>query len=174
MTDSIENRHKYVLLKRRVRILLTLFVTGLVLSGATAFVITRGINFLERTFGDGSFMERLFPPMAHWISFVHKGVTAINEGGSGFIFYGTDWLAFGHIVIAVCFLGAIRDPLRNIWVVKFGMIACALIIPTAVICGHIRGIPWFWQIIDCSFGFFGFLPLWISHGYIKQMEQANK
>ena len=65
--------------------------------------------------------------------------------GNGFVFYGTDWLAFGHIVIAVCFAGVIRDPIKNIWVVEFGMISCVLVIPLALICGHIRGIPFFWR-----------------------------
>ena len=29
--------------------------------------------------------------------------------------YGTDWLAFSHLVLAVVFLGAWRDPVRNRW-----------------------------------------------------------
>jgi hypothetical protein len=62
-------------------------------------------------------------------------------------------------VIAVAFLGPLKDPIRNIWVVEFGMIACILVIPLALICGHIRGIPFAWQLIDCSFGIFGFIPL---------------
>jgi len=28
-----------------------------------------------------------------------------------------------------------------------------------LICGAIRGIPFYWQIIDCSFGVFGAIPL---------------
>ncbi|CAM5660696.1 hypothetical protein SALBM217S_01493 [Streptomyces griseoloalbus] len=48
-----------------------------------------------------------------------------------FLLLGTDWLAFAHLVIAVAFYGPYRDPVRNIWVVEFGMIACAGIIPLA-------------------------------------------
>jgi len=44
-----------------------------------------------------------------------------------FLFYGYDWPAFAHIVLAVLFLGAMHDPARNVWVVQFGLIACALI-----------------------------------------------
>ena len=29
------------------------------------------------------------------------------------IAYGTDWLAFAHITIAVAFLGPLKDPVRN-------------------------------------------------------------
>jgi hypothetical protein len=57
--------------------------------------------------------------------------------------YGTDWLAFAHLVIAIAFLGPLKDPVRNIWVVEFGMIACLLVIPLALICGPIRGIPFY-------------------------------
>ena len=33
------------------------------------------------------------------------------------------------------------------------MIACFALIPLALICGPIRGIPWFWRVIDCSLAF---------------------
>ncbi|SCF41963.1 hypothetical protein [Micromonospora mirobrigensis] len=32
--------------------------------------------------------------------------------------YGTDWLAFAHLVLAVAFWGPLRDPVRNVWVVQ--------------------------------------------------------
>jgi hypothetical protein len=115
-------------------------------------------------------MEKVYPPMAHWISFVHRGLMDIPKDSS-FIYYGMDWLAFGHIVIAIAFLGALRDPVRNVWVIEFGMIACVLVIPVALIAGHIRGIPFFWQLIDCSFGIVGIIPLWLCRRYIKQMEK---
>ena len=73
--------------------------------------------------------------------------------------YGTDWLAFAHLVIAVAFVGPLRDPVKNVWVVEWGMIACLSVIPLALICGPIRGIPFCWQIIDCSFGVVGVIPL---------------
>ncbi|NVM57358.1 MAG: hypothetical protein HWN51_04500 [Desulfobacterales bacterium] len=128
------------------------------------------MNVLQSVIGEGTFMERLYPPMAHWISFVHRGLTNISREHS-FIYYGTDWLALAHIVIAIAFWGPIRDPVKNIWVIKFGMIACVLVIPVALICGQIRGIPFFWRLIDCSFGIIGIIPLWICHRYIKRMEQ---
>ena len=64
-----------------------------------------------------------------------------------------DWLAFGHIVIAVAFLGAWRDPVGNRWLFDFGLIACVLVIPWALVFGALRGIPWWWRLIDCSFSF---------------------
>ena len=84
-----------------------------------------------------------------------------------FLAYGTDWLAFAHLVIAIAFLGPIKDPVKNIWVVEFGMIACVLVIPLAIVCGQIRGIPWWWRLIDCTFGVFGLVPLALARQMIR-------
>ena len=84
--------------------------------------------------------------------------------------YGTDWLAFAHIVIAVAFIGPLRDPVKNIWVIEFGIIACIMIFPLALIAGPIRGIPFYWRLIDCMFGAIGIVPLMIVHRLIKQIE----
>ena len=90
-----------------------------------------------------------------------------------FIAYGTDWLAFGHLMIALAFIGPLKDPERNVWVIEWGMIACILIIPTAMICGPIRGIPFYWRLIDCSFGVFGIIPLWITRNYILELARLK-
>lgn len=110
--------------------------------------------------------------MAHWISFVHKGLTEMYQKYP-FIAYGTDWLAFAHLVIAVAFWGPIKDPVKNIWVVEFGMIACVMVIPLAMTCGPIRGIPFFWRLLDCSFGVFGIIPLWIVHRDIRRIMEME-
>jgi len=83
--------------------------------------------------------------------------------------YGTDWLAFAHLVIAVAFLGPLRDPAKNIWVVEFGIISSVAIIPMAFIAGEIRGIPIFWRLIDCVFGVIGALVLGRCHADIKRL-----
>ncbi len=51
--------------------------------------------------------------------------------------------------------------------VEFSMIACILVIPLALICGSIRGISFLGQLIDCSFGIFGIIPLRILRNDIK-------
>lgn len=43
--------------------------------------------------------------------------------------------------------------------ITFGLIACAGVIPLALIAGYVRGIPLGWRRIDCSFGVFGALLL---------------
>ena len=73
----------------------------------------------------------------------------VTNGSYPFLAYGTDWLAFAHLMIAIAFIGPYRDPVRNQWVITFGLIACAAVIPLALICRPLRGIPMYWRLIDC-------------------------
>jgi hypothetical protein len=91
-----------------------------------------------------------------------------------FLFYGTDWLAFGHVVIAVAFLGALRDPVRNRWLFDFGLVACAMVIPWAFVFGTVRGIPVWWRLIDCAFGVCGAVPLWWCRRWVKELESGEQ
>ena len=155
-------------LRKRVRYLLVFFVVALVISGLTAVPLKWEINILQNTIGEGTPMEQWWPALAHWISLVHRGLTEMYQKYP-FIFYGTDWLAFAHVIIAVAFWGPLRDPVKNIWVVEFGMIACVMVIPLAMIFGPIRGIPFFWRLADCSFGVFGIIPLWLTRNNIQRI-----
>jgi hypothetical protein len=58
-------------------------------------------------------------------------------------------------------------------VIEFGIIACLAIFPLALIAGSIRGIPFFWQIIDCSFGVFGGIVLWVCYLKIKMLQTSH-
>jgi hypothetical protein len=153
---------------RRVRILLSLFVLALVLSGLTAFPLVWELRLLTSWFGSGTAIGDSLPGLAQWLDRVSEGLES-NAVMYPFIAYGTDWLAFAHIVIGISFIGPIRDPVRNIWVIEFAMIACVLVVPLALICGPIRGIPIYWQLIDCSFGVFGLIPLWIARKMIQRL-----
>ena len=155
-------------LRRRIRLLLGFFIAGLVMSGLTAFPLEWEARVLNRIIGEGTFMEQTWPAMAQWIAFVHDGI-ATTGVAYPFMFYGTDWLAFAHLVIAVAFLGPLKDPVRNVWVIEFGMIACVLTIPLALVCGPIRGIPLFWRVIDCSFGVVGIVPLWLARHCVLEL-----
>jgi hypothetical protein len=83
-------------------------------------------------------------------------------------------LAFAHLVIAVAFLGPYCDPVRNKWIITFGLIACTGLIPLALIAGPIRGIPLGWRLIDCSFGVVGSIPLLICRMLIIELEKIEK
>lgn len=149
----------------RIRALVLLVIIALVLSGATAIPLEAELELLaqiSQADAQGSAFDA-------WLVKVRDGLVETNAKYP-FIAYGTDWLAFAHFVIAVAFIGVWRDPVKNIWVVEFGMIACVLIVPFALIMGGIRGIPWGWRLIDCSFGVVGILPLWYCRRLIKGME----
>jgi len=75
------------------------------------------------------------------------------------IAYGTDWLAFGHLVIALFFVGALFRPDESRSTLYAGISPCVLVVPLALICGPIRGILLYCRLIDCSFGDLGVLPL---------------
>jgi hypothetical protein len=161
------------LLRERVKWLLWFFVVALVLSGITAFPLKWEVDILQDTIGRGSLMENLWPALANWISHVHQGITETHQKYP-FLFYGTDWLAFAHLVIAAAFWGPLRDPVKNIWVIEFGMVACVMVIPLALICGPIRGIPFFWRLFDCAFGIFGIIPLWIARTYMRRIIELER
>jgi len=73
-------------------------------------------------------------------------------------------------MIAVAFIGPYVDLVRNKWVVTFGLIACAAVIPLALIAGYLRSIPIAWRMIDCSFGVFGCIPLLLCRRAITAIE----
>jgi hypothetical protein len=155
-------------LKRRIRYLLLFFIAALAAAGLTAIPLPWESALLNRFLGNGTMVAAILPWLSEWISFVDQGIQAIGREYP-FILYGTDWLAFAHIVIAIAFVGPLRDPVKNVWVVEFGMIACVLIVPTAMIFGTLRGIPLLWLILDCSFGIFGILPLYLVHHYTRRL-----
>ncbi|MER7520207.1 hypothetical protein [Streptomyces sp. NPDC126499] len=160
-------------LLKRIRVWLVVFIVCLVLSGATAFPLVTELRWAESALTSWAApLADLFPGLLEWIGRVRDGLDAA-DARYPFLLYGTDWLAFAHLVIAVAFYGPYRDPVRNIWVVQFGMIACAGIIPLALICGPIRGIPFWWSVIDMSFGVIGILPLLAVHRLIRRLEAAT-
>jgi len=161
-------------LKKRVRVLLLFFITGLVISGITAIPLVWELDVLNRLANSSwSPLPTLWPDLVAWLAWVHTGLQDTYHRYP-FIAYGTDWLAFGHIVIAIAFWGPLKDPVRNLWVVEFGMIACVLVVPMALIFGPIRGIPLLWRLIDTSFGVFGIIPLWICRNTILQIMELER
>ena len=61
-----------------------------------------------------------------WFQQLRDGIMATTKLAP-FMFYGTDWLAFGHFVIGAAFFGALRDPVRNRWLYAWGAAACLLV-----------------------------------------------
>jgi hypothetical protein len=156
----------------RFRVVLGLFIAGLVLSGLTAFPLDRELEFLTSALGLSGAPAQEQTGLSHWILTVRDGLRD-TYGKYRWMGYGTDWLAFAHLVLAVFFIGPLIDPVRNVWVLKAGLIACGLVIPVALICGPIRVIPFAWRLIDCSFGVLGAVPLWYCLRLVGRMEAAR-
>jgi hypothetical protein len=145
-----------------VRFWVALFIVGLVLSGLTAFPLETEIRLLSAYFPGPS-------ALGNWLRRVQEGIVQTNKHYP-FMAYGTDWLAFAHLVIAVAFVGVWIDPVRNKFIVLWGMICCAAVVPLALIAGQVRGIPWGWRMIDCAFGVVGILPLLLMWRAIAKLE----
>ncbi|MEO6610952.1 MAG: hypothetical protein ABIT05_09325 [Chitinophagaceae bacterium] len=139
------------------------FIIILIVSGLTAMPVEQELDFLCRVFPTGSLL-------GNWLDRVFTGVHQMNSDYP-FLAYGYDWLAFAHFVMAVLFIGPLKDPVKNRWVIEFGIIACLLIIPFALLAGHFRGIPFWWRMVDCSFGLIGLLPLGICLKKIRILEK---
>ena len=160
-------------LLRRIRWLLGLFMAALVVAGLTAVPLEWELDQAARVLG----IAPDAPPddytgLRYWIAMVRSGVHD-TFARYPFMAYGTDWLAFAHVIIAVAFIGPWRDPVRNRWVVTFGLIACVAVIPVALVFGPLRGIPFTWGLIDCSFGVVGFVPLWLVRRYTDELASLG-
>jgi hypothetical protein len=160
------NKGRYL---RSIRIWLTVFVAGLVLSGVTAFPLVHELHATLRV-ATHFHMEQHAPALSAWLTRVSMALDD-TSARYPFLAYGTDWLAFGHLTIALAFLGLWNDPVRNKWLVTFGLLACAGVLPLAFIAGPMRGIPLLWRCIDCSFGLFGCIPLLVIRRRLQQMEE---
>lgn len=157
----------------RYRLVMGAFIVGLILSGVTAFPLLHELELLGQMLGipaDGPAVTQ--SGLAFWIATVRDGLREVHRAYP-WLAYGTDWLAFGHIVIALFFIGPWREPVANAWVLKTGLVACAGVIPLAMICGPIREIPFYWRVIDCSFGVFGALPLLYCLHLTRKLAQGK-
>ena len=152
--------------KKIIRNWLKIFITALFISGLTAIPVEPELTYVVNHFPfEGS--------IKGWLQEVLIGIQHTSNDYP-FLFYGYDWLAFAHFVLAILFIGPFRDPVKNKWVIEFGIIACILIIPFALIAGHFRGMPFWWRLVDCSFGIIGLIPLSICMKNIKRLEVEEK
>jgi len=151
--------------KRSIRRWLAFLMVMLALSGLTAIPAEQELSMAAKFFDEDSFI-------GSWLNEIYMAIKNTN-GKYPYLFYGYDWLAFAHIVLAIAFMGPYKDPVKNKWVIEFGAIACLLIIPFALIAGHFRGIPFWWRLIDCSFGILGLIPLGICYNKISEIEKMG-
>ena len=144
--------------------LLFVFIVCLFLSGLSAIPVHTELTILEQTFSGTGWLS-------FWLNKIHEAYTNANAQYP-FLFYGYDWLAFAHFILAILFIGPYRDPIRNMWVIQFGLIACVLVVPFAFVAGSLRGIPIGWILIDCSFGVVGFIFLKAVLNKIRVLDSS--
>jgi hypothetical protein len=168
MKTTTSNFNAIEELERQIRLRLVLFVVGLVVSGLTAFPIEWELQQAHQWIVQNQWSNFF----TRWIEHAYQGVCETNARYA-FISYGSDWLGFAHLVIAIACIGPLRDPVRNLWVVEFGIISCLAIFPFAFVAGYIREIPVFWRLIDCMFGMVGGLILWRCYRSIKSLEKIK-
>jgi len=150
-------------IRRRIFCWIIFFIAALLVSGITAFPLHAELSWIHSNIS-------LFPGfMRDWLNQVYEAVHKTDQRFP-LLAYGTDWLAFAHIVIAFVFIGPLRDPVRNKWIIDWAILSCVLVLPLALIAGPIRGVPFFHQLIDCSFGLIGLIPLFIVRKDIRRLE----
>jgi len=147
----------------QIRVVLVAFIALLVLSGVTAFPLRTEIDFL--------FLHKeVFPSfMTAWIEKIYLAISQTPD----LVLYDTDWLAFAHMIIALFFIPVYIDPVKYKVNLIIGMVACGAILPLTFICGPIRNIPFFHQLIDCSFGLIGVLFLFFIYTRIQKLNPQH-
>lgn len=142
--------------------MLWFFIIALLLSGITAFPVEAELRWLLKSPG-------LIPDsMEPWLQRCYEAIQTTNAQYP-MLAYGYDWLAFAHIMIAMAFIGPLQNPIKNVWVINWAILACISVIPLAFIAGPIRQIPLFHILIDCSFGVIGIIPLLLCKKWIKKL-----
>jgi hypothetical protein len=154
----------------RFRVTMAVFIVGLLVSGITAFPLLAEMRLLASWLGLADATTPVgYSGLNFWILTVKLGLEDMYAQYP-WIAYGTDWLAFGHIVIALFFIGPLVRPVGSRSVIYAGIAACILVIPFALICGAVREIPFYWRLIDCAFGLFGLIPLLYCLQLLKHIE----
>lgn len=154
----------------KIRFYLAIFIIGLILSGLTAFPLRTELPIVISTLSH--FGVSAQSSLMLWLTKIDEVLESTGRQYP-FLAYGTDWLGFAHLVIAMAFIGAWRDPVRNKWLFTFGLLNCAAVVPFAIIAGEFRGIPFYWRLIDCSFGVLGAIPLLLCLRYVARMERES-
>ena len=153
-------------LRKTIRHYILFFIFMIVINGIIVFPAVSVLSFLNEHL-------QVFPHfLRQWLSQVYLSVKGTNEQYP-FLSYGTDWLAFAHLIIAMVFIGPLRDPVKNIWIIQWAMFSCVCVFPLVLIAGPIREVPFFWQMIDCFFGAVGFILLYLCYTKILQLKDLQ-
>ena len=158
----------------RFRLALAFFIAGLLISGITAFPLLHEVRLLVAAFGiTEANAAGGHTGIAWWLLTVKFGLEDMYARYP-WIAYGTDWLAFGHIAIALFLIHPLLRPEQSRPALYAGTAACILVLPLALVCGAIRGIPFSWRLIDCAFGIIGLVLLLYCLRLLRQIAPVQK
>jgi hypothetical protein len=106
--------------KQKIRSWLKIFIAALFISGLTAMPVEQELTYITNHFPfEGS--------IKGWLDEVLIGIQHTSKIIL-FFFMDIDGLPL-HICTCILFIGPFRDPVKNKWVIQFGVIACILVIP---------------------------------------------
>lgn len=160
MTDNI-NQEKH--LRSRIKAAIIITIIGLLLNGLSSIPLRTELNILL------SNSDSLPQFLRDWWTYVNQGVLETSSKYN-FMRYGFDWLGFAHLIIAIAFIGPLRDPVKNQWVVQWGMIASGLGILMAFGWERLRDIPIWWSFVDAGISYLAFVILWLCNRWITKLK----
>ena len=153
-------------LRRNIRMAILITIIGLLLNGVSAIFLKGELHVLM------SKADAMPSFMRDWFTYTSKGLNATNSQYP-FMRYGFDWLAFAHLFIAIAFIGPLQDPVKNEWIVRWGMIVSAISVVMAFGWERVRAIPLWWSCIDALVAVAAFVILWLCNRWIQQLKQAG-
>ncbi len=153
-------------LRKKIKAAIVITIIGLLLNGISAIPLKTELNILL------SKPDALPTFLRDWWQYVNKGLTETNDKYP-FMRYGFDWLAFAHLLIAIAFIGPLKDPVKNEWIVTWGMIASILCVLIALAWERLRGIPFWWSCIDAVIAIVAFILLWLCNSWIKKLKSIT-
>jgi hypothetical protein len=158
---------------RRARIGIGIFIAGLVLNGLTAFPLAGELRVAAHLIGAGGGFHGVAPAgLQEWIVHVRDGL-ADTYTKYPWVGYGTDWFGFAHLIVALFFVPAWRDPVHHVGTLRVGIVACLLVLPFALIAGPLRGVPFSWRLVDCFVGLLGIVPLAYALQQVRPFEPRS-
>ena len=155
-----------VRLRQKIKAAVIITILGLLLNGISAVPLLTELKILL------SKPNALPQFLRDWWTYVNTGVKETTNKYE-FMRYGFDWLAFAHLLIAIAFLGVLKDPIKNEWLVKWGMIASALSVVMALGWERVRSIPLWWSFIDASIAIVSFIILWLCNKWIQELKRIQ-
>ncbi|MCF7955562.1 MAG: hypothetical protein K9M75_07160 [Phycisphaerae bacterium] len=157
---------------KKIRRYLIIFFLGILFSLHTVLFVEVETAFLVKHLGHGTSMEQKLPFVSAWIENLY---TSVKETYTNYpvIAYCMDWLSYACVVFAIFMIGAIKDPVKNIWIIQTYMLACLLAAALPFIAGPFREIPIFWRCLDGSFGLIGFFVLLMPYKLTKSLSSSQ-